>query len=93
MGLAYTSICALPCSGSTCEVCKTVFGSLPYVQQTPKREKRSAWPFLATDLESGTGEKWLDVGDAVWVPELLNKAIVSVPSQHNSVNLPLRYCK
>jgi len=38
-------------------------------------------------------EKRLGAGDAVSVLELLNKAIVSVPCQHNSVNLSLHYCK
>ena len=93
MGPAYSSICALPCSDSTCEVYKRVSGNSPYVQQTPKLEKGSACPPLGYSSGELYEEKWLGAGDAVSVLELLNKAIVSVPCQHNSVNLSLHYCK
>lgn len=54
------------CLGQTAPVkFVRVPGNFYYVQQTPTLEKRSAWPFLVTDLESCTGEKWLGVGDAV----------------------------
>lgn len=54
---------------------------------------RGCLVLLLTDLGNCTWEKWPGAGEAVWGSELFTKAIVIVPSQHNSVNLPLHYCK
>lgn len=64
-----------------------------YLKHIKLPHLRGCLVLLLTNLGSCTGEKWPGVGEAVRGSEVFNKAIVSVPSQHNSVNLPLHYCK